>query len=323
MSSIESEILNCTGAKAIHDTTQVQTLWSGYGTIKRYYLEGGKHSSVIVKHIELPKSDNHPRGWNTDLSHQRKVKSYAIESNWYKHYASLTNPNCKVPQLLYEEAGENTRLLIMEDLNALGFPIRRTPETVSLLAAKNCLSWLAHFHAKFMQVQPKRLWEIGTYWYLDTRPDELAKMNNKSLQKAASAIDQMLNKATYQTLVHGDAKLANFCFSMDNQVAAVDFQYVGRGCGIKDVAYFISSCFTEEACERFEEELLNHYFNVLESAMDDQHDFQFVKREWSALYKYAWADLYRFLDGWSDGHWKMHGYSKRLTKSVLKELNNV
>jgi len=323
MPSIESQILQCTGAKAIRNTAHVQTLWSGYGAIKRYTLEGGEHSSVIVKHIQLPESGKHPRGWNTDLSHQRKVRSYVVESYWYQHYAKLTDLNCRVPQLLHSEAEGSMRLLIMEDLNASGFPIRLAPETVSLAAAKNCLTWLAHFHAKFMQVQPKGLWEIGTYWYLETRPDELAKMNNKSLKQMASAIDKRLNEAKFQTLVHGDAKLANFCFGEEDQVSAVDFQYVGKGCGIKDVAYFISSCFTEEACEHYEDELLSHYFNVLESAMSNNDDFQSIKQEWTALYKFAWADLYRFLDGWSDGHWKMHGYSKRLTHSVLEELNYV
>lgn len=234
----------------------------------------------------------------------------------------LTNPNCRVPQLLHAEAEGNMRLLIMEDLNASGFPIRPKPETVSISAAKNCLTWLANFHGKFMQVKPKGLWEIGSYWYLDTRPDELAKMKNKSLKQMASAIDRRLNEAKFQTLIHGDAKVANFCFGPENQVAAVDFQYVGKGCGIKDVAYFISSCFAEEDCQHFEEELLNHYFNVLESAMDNHIDFQMVKQEWSVLYKYAWADLYRFLDGWSTGHWKMHGYSKQLTQAVIEELNS-
>jgi len=322
MPSIESQILQCTEATAILKTAQVQTLWSGYGTIKRYTLEGGKHRSIIVKHILLPETGKHPRGWNTDLSHQRKVQSYAVESYWYQHYAPLTNPNCRVPQLLHAEAEGNMRLLIMEDLNASGFPIRLKPETVSISAAKNCLTWLANFHGKFMQVQPKGLWEIGSYWYLDTRPDELAKMKNKSLKQMASAIDQRLNEAKFQTLIHGDAKVANFCFGPENQVAAVDFQYVGKGCGIKDVAYFISSCFAEEDCQHFEEELLNHYFNVLESAMDKHIDFQMVKQEWSVLYKYAWADLYRFLDGWSTGHWKMHGYSKQLTQAVIEELNS-
>ncbi|WP_114751859.1 phosphotransferase [Pleomorphovibrio marinus] len=323
MPPIVSLILQCTDATAIREITHVQTLWSGYGSIKRYVLEGGKYPSVIVKHIQLPESDKHPRGWNTDLSHQRKIRSYAVESYWYQHYARITGPDCKVPQLLHAETKGSMRLIIMEDLQAFGYTRVLTPDTVSLAAAKNCLTWLARFHAKFMQVPPKGLWDIGTYWHLETRPDEWAKMNHVSLQQAASAIDQRLNKATFQTLVHGDAKLANFCFGPEDQVAAVDFQYVGKGCGIKDVAYFISSCFSEEACENYEEELLTHYFDALELALDKQFDFQSVKEEWTELYNFAWADLYRFLDGWSAGHWKMHGYSERLTQSVLEELNYV
>jgi hypothetical protein len=320
MPPIASLILQCTDATTIREITHVQTLWSGYGSIKRYTLEGGKYPSVIVKHIQLPESDKHP---HTDLSHQRKIRSYAVESYWYQHYAQLTGSDCKVPQLLYAATKGNTRLLIMEDLNALGFPVRLVPETVSLAAAKTCLTWLARFHAKFMHTPPKGLWEIGTYWHLETRPDELSKMNNIPLQQAASAIDQKLNEATFQTLAHGDAKLANFCFGTEDQVAAVDFQYVGKGCGIKDVAYFISSCFSEEACEQYEEELLTHYFDALERTLDKQFDFQSIKEEWTELYNFAWADLYRFLDGWSAGHWKMHGYSERLTQSVLEELNYV
>lgn len=323
MSTIASQILHCTGATAIREGAHVQTLWSGYGSIKRYVLEGGRYPSVIVKHIQLPESGKHPRGWNTDLSHQRKIKSYAVESYWYEQYARLTGAACKVPQLLHAEAKGSMRLLIMEDLNTLGFPKRLTPDTVSLAAAKNCLTWLARFHAKFMRVPPIGLWEVGTYWHLETRPDEWAKMKNAPLKQAASAIDQRLHEATFQTLVHGDAKLANFCFSPEEQVAAVDFQYVGKGCGIKDVAYFISSCFAEEACENYEDELLSHYFDVLERALDKSIDFQLVKKEWTKLYAFAWADLYRFLDGWSTGHWKMHGYSERLTRSVLEELTYV
>ncbi|SEI89241.1 Ecdysteroid kinase [Cyclobacterium xiamenense] len=323
MSPIASQILHCIGATAIREVAHVQTLWSGYGSIKRYVLEGGRYPSVIVKHIQLPESGKHPRGWNTDLSHQRKIKSYAVESYWYEQYARLTEAACKVPQLLRAEGKGSMRLLIMEDLNTLGFPKRLTPDTVSLAAAKNCLTWLARFHANYMQVPPIGLWEVGTYWHLGTRPDEWAKMKNIPLQQAASAIDQRLHEATFQTLVHGDAKLANFCFSPEEQVAAVDFQYVGKGCGIKDVAYFISSCFAEEACENYEDELLSHYFDALERALGKSIDFQLVKKEWTKLYAFAWADLYRFLDGWSTGHWKMHGYSERLTRSVLEELTYV
>ncbi|MEM7298595.1 MAG: phosphotransferase, partial [Bacteroidota bacterium] len=159
------------------------------------------------------------------------------------------------------------------------------------------------------------------YWHLDTRPDEYERMKNLSLKEFAKAIDQRLSAASFQTLVHGDAKLANFCFSKQDKVAAVDFQYVGKGCGMKDVAYFISSCFHEKEIEKYEAELLNHYFNELEKSTDKSVDFQILKAEWMSLYKYAWADFYRFLDGWSPGHWKMHSYSEKLTREVIDELN--
>ncbi|MBL6448613.1 phosphotransferase [Fulvivirga sp. 29W222] len=320
MLDIHNEILATTRASAIIRAVSVQTLWSGYGEIKRYFLEGGEYPSVIVKHIQLPEGSQHPRGWNTPLSHLRKLKSYEVERKWYQDFAEQTATLCRVPHSYHAVEEGNELLLIIEDLDASGYTIRLDPDDVTLEDAKSCLAWLAHFHAKFMNVAPLGLWPTGTYWHLDTRPDEWARMRNTSLKHAAKAIDSRLKHAKYQTLVHGDAKLANFCFSETGLVAAVDFQYVGKGCGMKDVAYLISSCFEEEACEKYEEELLNHYFQQLETTLDNNIDYQEVKEEWRLLYPYAWADFYRFLDGWSPGHWKMHDYSKRLTRQVIDEL---
>ncbi|MEQ8906720.1 phosphotransferase [Ekhidna sp.] len=321
MQKIEEIILNCTGASLILNTHSVQSLWSGYGEIKRYFLKGGKVSSVIVKHIQLPNNVNHPRGWNTALSHHRKLKSYQVEKTWYQKYATQTGQQCRVPDVFYAIEIDNELLLIMEDLDASGYHIRLDPGSVQLSDAKTCLSWLAHFHATFMGREPEELWGTGTYWHLDTRPDELSRMNNLTLKHAAKQIDTKLKSATFQTLVHGDAKLANFCFSEEKSVVAVDFQYVGKGCGMKDVAYFISSCFDEEQCQIHEEALLSHYFNQLEISLGKYSDFQLVKEEWNDLYKYAWADFYRFLDGWNPGHWKMHEYSERLTMKVIDQIS--
>lgn len=83
------------------------------------------------------------------------------------------------------------------------------------------------------------LWKQGTYWHLSTRPEELAKMLDSPLKQHASHIDEKLDECSFKTIVHGDAKLANFCFTKSGtKSAAVDFQYVGGGCGMKDVAYF-------------------------------------------------------------------------------------
>lgn len=320
MTILHQEILALTSAHSIIGSESVQTLWSGYGEIVRYRLEGGKVPSIIVKHIRLPHVQDHPRGWNTTRSHERKLRSYQVETCWYQHFAHLTNEACRVPQVLKVINESPELLLILEDLNSSGYDRRLQPDSVSPEDAMNGLTWLANFHARFLTVPSEGLWPIGTYWHLDTRPEEYDRMGNLPLKKVAKAIDQRLNEATFQTIVHGDAKLANFCFSKAGMVAAVDFQYVGRGCGMKDVAYFISSCLDESESERHEQSLLNHYFKQLEVAMDKQIDFQLLKKEWMDLYKYAWADFYRFLDGWSPGHWKMHGYSEKLTCQVMDEL---
>jgi Ser/Thr protein kinase RdoA (MazF antagonist) len=166
---------------------------------------------------------------------------------------------------------------------------------------------------------------VGTYWHLDTRPDELAALEDRDLKAAASAIDQTLNSARYQTLVHGDAKLANFCFSRSgDQVAAVDFQYVGGGCGMKDVAYFIGSCLYEDECERHEEALLDYYFDLLAKALVQREsavDAAALEQEWRSLYPVAWTDFHRFMKGWSPGHWKIHSYSERLAREVVAQLS--
>ena len=115
---------------------------------------------------------------------------------------------------------------------------------------------------------PSGLWTTGTYWHLETRPDELDVLDDAQLKAAAEKIDRQLSEARFQTFVHGDAKLANFCFAETGAgVAAVDFQYVGGGCGMKDVAYFISSCLDESSCEAGETELLDCYFGALKRSL--------------------------------------------------------
>ena len=114
------------------------------------------------------------------------------------------------------------------------------------------------------------------------------------------------------------AKLANFCFSHDGRVAGVDFQYVGGGCGMKDVAYFIGSCLYEKECERLEEQILDTYFEHLQKQFVLRNDE--LEKEWRSLYRVAWADFHRFIKGWSPGHWKINSYSERVTEEVIKNL---
>lgn len=319
---VQTVALEASGARRITQTDAIQSLWSGYGQIVRCHLEGALPDRVIVKHVRWPTKSQHPRGWNSSASHRRKVRSYEVESTWYRRYAAECSDRCRVPRCLDVQTRGDEVCLVLEDLDAAGFPERRSQVTAAELDA--CLRWLAEFHARFIGRSADGLWPTGTYWHLDTRPDELAALPEGDLKQAAETIDQRLNATPFMTLVHGDAKLANFCFNADGtDVAAVDFQYVGGGCGIKDVAYFISSCLDESQAERHEQRLLDAYFDHLGRALRDRNadvDFAAVHDSWRELYAVAWTDFFRFLQGWSPGHWKIHRYSERLAREVLAAL---
>lgn len=313
---LESIVLLNTRAHSIKETELIQNLWSGYGEILRVWLDGYEKESIVVKHVKIPIEANHPRGWNTDIGHQRKLKSYEVETAWYRNFAKDSKarvPNC----IAIDQVGEET-VILMEDLNASGFNLRKTEITWPEVEA--CIAWLAQFHASFIDRIPNGLWPIGTYWHLDTRPNELEALQDVKLKNAAAAIDERLNRCKYKTLVHGDAKLANFCFSPSGDVAAVDFQYVGGGCGMKDLAYFVGSCFYEEDCERLEGKILDTYFTCLQKELDSP--IEELESEWRDLYPFAWADFHRFIKGWSPGHWKINTYSERITAEVIQQITS-
>ena len=310
----KSIILQRTGASALTEKELIQELWSGYGKIIRVGLENAAAASVVVKHVQLPQHQQHPRGWNSNISHQRKVQSYQVETNWYSRYSQSSR--ARLPQCLGIETYEDEVLMILEDLDEVGYPLRKRSVGWEEVAA--CLEWLATFHASYLGQVPEGLWEVGTYWHLATRPQELAALDDHKLKAAARAIDEKLNACSYQTLVHGDAKLANFCFAPDGQVAGVDFQYVGGGCGMKDVAYFVGSCLNESDCERLETQILDTYFECLQSELEQPNEA--LEKEWRSLYRVAWADFHRFLKGWSPGHWKINTYSERVTAEVINSL---
>ncbi len=321
---LETIVREASRARSIVATQVVQSLWGGYGQILRCRLDDAAWPSVIVKHVRWPDQREHPYGWTSDRSHDRKVQSYRVETRWYQNYAAECPSESRVPQCLALETRADEVVMVLEDLDEAGFGLRRT--SINERELDSCLSWLASFHATFMGRRPEGLWATGTYWHLGTRPDELDALEDGPLKAAAATIDRRLADSPFQTLVHGDAKLANFCFSADGQrVAAVDFQYVGGGCGMKDLAYFISSCLDEDSCEQMAPSILDRYFELLSEALERSNkaiDAAAVEADWRALYPVAWTDFSRFLQGWSPGHWKLHRYSERLAHEVLNALGS-
>ncbi|TRX54469.1 oxidoreductase family protein [Thalassomonas sp. M1454] len=299
----------------------VQMLWSDYGEIARYFSPlNNKH--FIIKHIDVPEDIEHPRGWNTPLSHQRKLNSYQIEKSFYQDYANLCPEACKVATPIASLVSDEQLVIVMEDLDYAGYFNRVVDADMKQI--KSVIHWLANFHGYFFNHDGQGLWQQGCYWHLGTRPDELKAMAAGRLKDNASAIDQKLNDAKYKTLVHGDAKLANFCFSQDfNKVVGVDFQYIGSGVGVQDLAYFLGSCLDSKDLHLHHNELLEEYFSTLKLALKRYHRgvrAQQVINEWQGLYAFAWADFYRFLQGWSPSHFKINAYMHKQTDLALAQL---
>ncbi|MFP4165492.1 MAG: phosphotransferase [Chitinispirillaceae bacterium] len=319
-SQLRDTILNAADASGFEGKERIQSLWDGYGEILRVGLEGSPHPSVIVKHIRWP---DRKKSRSSERSHQRKVRSYQVEMNWYEKYSSRCTELCRVPRFLGRKVLKGEVLFVLEDLDRAGYSGRKNRASMS--DARVCLEWLAGFHARFMGERPEGLWKTGTYWHLATRPDELKRLEDTALRNAASAIDRKLKSSPFQTFVHGDAKLANFCFSRDGRnAAAVDFQYVGGGCGMKDVAYLAGSCFDEHGAQRMEKEILDFYFKALRRALSQRGfecDTDELEKDWRSLYPVAWTDFHRFLKGWAHGHWPSGCYSERVARKVASQLS--
>lgn len=317
----EEYLLKVTQSTVCEELEVIQSLWSGYGKISRYRLDGSPMKTVVVKFISLQKATNHPRGWSSDFGHQRKVKSYQVETHWYKNWSAQCGEACKIPKFIGSFSEAKDQWIILEDLNHV-YPLRKYD--LDLSEVENCLKWLANFHVAFLTKIPDGLWEVGSYWHLATRPDEFELIEHQELKSKAGLIDQVLNQSKYQTIIHGDAKLANFCFSANGEgVAAVDFQYVGGGCGMKDVSYFLGSCLSSEECVRYEARLLDYYFNELKRSFETQSfDFEFkdLETEWRKMYPYACADFTRFMLGWMPTHQKINAYNLNHVNSVLSSL---
>lgn len=268
-------------ARTAHRGARIQQLWGGYGEVVRVRLDGGTLPTVVVKHIAPPPAEAET------VSDARKRRSYEIEERFYRSYAPRCDVRSRVAHLFGSRRTEGGWWFALEDLDAAGFP-GRCAGAAKGRALDACLGWLATFHARFLGDGADGLWPEGTYWHLATRLDELAP--DAESQRSAHALDRALAGARYQTLLHGDAKEANFCVARDQRsAAAVDFQYVGRGCGMKDVAYLLHG---------HADALLDAYFRYLRAALGAEVDGEALEREWRALFPIAQQDFQRFLAGW-------------------------
>ncbi|KAJ3036104.1 hypothetical protein HDV00_003080 [Rhizophlyctis rosea] len=217
----------------IISTSQIATLWAGYGSVVRVQTSS---TSQILKRITLQPPED-----GEDLSHQRKHISYLVETCFYEHpllVKSIGNAVIDVPQVdkvLKKENGKGDIeiSILMSDLSP-NFPISTSSTT--LAQTLSSLRWLAAFHAHFwnlssrttngsspapspLATSPPGVWSYGGYWNLPTRLAELSQLPSSSkYQRISQRTFDLLHgpqSQKFHTLLHGDPKVENIMFGMD------------------------------------------------------------------------------------------------------------
>lgn len=335
---------------AVHGVTESDltvkslcTLWSGMGHIYKVTVKRratSKDVDLVIKHVAPPAT---AQGQQQSLGDRRKTDSYVVETNFYEHVAAtlIQEHGLLIPQPYYIERKANNEILIVMEYIDSQSCYMSEPEMHQVL------DWLATLHAAYWGnaaidelVATAGLQETGSYWYLETRPDEHASMPNAGwqgrLKRAAHAIDARLKRDPLQCLIHGDAKDANVMTmfttpngngksasnngdsnsdssnKLSSSLYMCDFQYTGKGPPTKDLAYF----FCTSAAPDDEDAAVDYYLNSLTSKLaanvkppsrqqlDDSLDL-------------AYCDFYRFMSGW--GFWGSGGEDR--VKAALDRLD--
>lgn len=133
----------------------------------------------------------------------------------------------------------------------------------------------------------------------------------------------------YQTLIHGDVKSENLFTTVKGDSAVFyDFQYVGLGLGVCDLAKFFTCCvplnlllddvddiyrLTEMAMQKGEEMLLKHYLSQLCVISGKNYRWDIFIRHWET----ALVDWLRFQASW--GFWGNSEWLEARSRSILED----
>ncbi|KAI0015316.1 kinase-like domain-containing protein [Xylariomycetidae sp. FL0641] len=190
----------------------------------------------------------------------------------------------------------------------------------------------------------KTVWLNGGYTYLATRRKELASLARDTDSEWASVLcEPMLpgklpvadmvakvltpRQRSQETLIHGDVKSENMFTSKSGQeVVLFDFQYVGLGLGVCDLAKLFTCSvplhmLMEDAnsepyelqMEKGERGLLELYRQQLLDGVSRDYDWNSFVRHWET----ALVDWLRFQASW--GFWGNTQWLEARVRSILKD----
>ncbi len=284
----------------------IQDLWKGYGQVYRYENEANHR---VIKHYhwsQLPRAKTPAEAFAIE----RKITSFKNEVAWYAE-KPLGASFQAFPATYGHAVGKDEIVLVMQDIGSLGYDCHRS--TIPPTEISNTLKLLAQLHAAGLQAPLPQQW--GGYWHLATRPYEWENMPSGPIKRHAKPLQQTLQNCPYITVLHGDAKPANYgVHQTTGAVVAYDFQYWGRGVGSQDVACYLFGVASNAESWNY---YTARYFEFLDNALEAHPQKEQVITAWRALMPICRLDYYRFLLGWNPQHKKLANYHWEWDKHVL------
>jgi len=239
---------------------------------------------------------------NTKASYEREVRFYQEAAQ----DSPLPVPTCYYADVDMESGWH---ILLLEDLA----PAHSNSQTrgCSQTAARIAIHQIARFHTHWWESLglDKFKWLSGTeipgdaelahfreqLWPAFLRkvntqlPGEVVKIG-EMLGEYKGRITRHLFTQKPQTLIHADYQLENMMFGTvgDGAFFVVDWQFVKRGRGIWDVAYFLSQNLAPKDRQAIEKGLLHDYLRILDDYGIRNYSFD------DAMYDYRLSLIHRF-----------------------------
>ncbi|KAL7524988.1 hypothetical protein ACHAWF_001163 [Thalassiosira exigua] len=277
-------------------------LWAGMGCVYRVTVRlPGERDGGVESHRFVAKKVVPPPRRSRSFGDERKAASYRVEAGFYEEVAPtlIEERGLSIPVPYHVERSDDDRVTICMSLLSGSSGLS---DDVRVRAA---LEWLASLHAATWgavaddYVRRGLAQPIGSYWHLDTRPDEHDAMPRRGwegrLRMAARAIDERLRRDGRQCCVHGDAKDANMLFGDGGDASMYDFQYFGKAPPSVDLAYFLCVAVGDT-----DSEYIRYYHQQLIRKLDNKADCPTLKDMEDSV-ALALCDFQRFMSGW--GQW--------------------
>jgi len=276
-----------------------------YGQIFRLKLTYDSPEMDVPEMIIAKFSSSNPemrQRPNTKASYEREVRFYQEAAQ----ESPLPVPTCYYADVDMESGWH---ILLLEDL-ADTHSSSRT-RGCSKTEARIAIHQIARFHAHWWESPglDKFKWLSGTEIPGDAElahfreqlwPAFLRKVTTQ-LHNEVIKIGEMLGEykgritrhlftQKPQTLIHADYQLENIMFGTAGEEAffVVDWQFVKRGRGIWDVAYFLSQNLAPEDRQAVEMGLLQDYMRILDDCGVRNYSFD------DAMYDYRLSLIHRF-----------------------------